>query len=828
MRGKSQNNLFRFIFLLALVLAISTCQEKNQEKMVQVYDYQIVAQYPTADSLGFSYNDSLGFYSHHFFSGWPLLKIEDDSFSVGKMKGALLELFWQDRDSLRLQAGDTLNHFRLTIFPHPQGIIKWQKERTVIITHSRPAYSWHIRQKGLEITRVRPRSQYYGFLQKDDFIVTVNDTAYQRAILGKAEEAVVAGAIPFIKLGVLRGVDTLSYRVVCKDTDYYKSWQNMLLEMEDDTIFTQEPKIQTLAKPEHIETDNPTDSLSSRPGFFSHFLRLFQKEGGDTLSIKAAADTVQVEEDVEAIVITEHTEEIVPDTASADSLSSRPGFLSRFLRLFQKESGDTLSIKAAADTVQAEEDVEAIVITEHTEELVPDTASADSLSSRPGFFNRFLRLFQKESGDTLSMKAAADTVQAEEAEVPENTEIIEESTAVVPKAVVDTKETDLDSTTVLQRARGGLAKYQVVDIGNINVVKRWRERFFSLTEEDRIFLILIVSVMFLAVIVVLLALITLSLRLKNTLKAKRFRKLENIWQPLVLDVLDGKMAPVEIQKFVARKDHLFFIQYLVRITRQLRGEEQVVVKGLSEPFLHLLLRKLSRSHFDDKILALHLLSFIGIKGFEKQVKKIYLHANRAAGIVALRAMCQPEYNAFYPYILEHIDRFKNWNHNILASILANGGPDVAFWFRQIVADANRLEWTQILACDTLRLLSDIEAASIISQRIQQTTSRELLTAFLRYLEVAGSYKHMEEISYLAMSDDYVVRTNVIRTIGNVAPDSHIELLSEALSDPANWVVLNAAIALAKGGHSYILMDRISRKHPRSNILQQVLAEYAYD
>jgi hypothetical protein len=769
MRGKSQNNLFRFIFLLALVLAISTCQEKNQEKMVQVYDYQIVAQYPTADSLGFSYNDSLGFYSHHFFSTWPLLKIEDDSFSVGKMKGALLELFWQDRDSLRLQAGDTLNHFRLTIFPHPQGIIKWQKERTVIITHSRPAYSWHIRQKGLEITRVRPRSQYYGFLQKDDFIVTVNDTAYQRAILGKAEEAVVAGAIPYIKLGVLRGVDTLSYRVVCKDTDYYKSWQNMLLEMEDDTIFTQEPKIQTLAKPEHIETDNPTDSLSSRPGFFSHFLRLFQKEGGDTLSIKAAADTVQVEEDVEAIVITEHTEELVPDTASADSLSSRPGFLSRFLRLFQKESGDT-----------------------------------------------------------LSMKAAADTVQAEEAEVLENTEIIEESTAVVPKAVVETKETDLDSTTVLQRARGGLAKYQVVDIGNINVVKRWRERFFSLTEEDRIFLILIVSVMFLAVIVVLLALITLSLRLKNTLKAKRFRKLENIWQPLVLDVLDGKMAPVEIQKFVARKDHLFFIQYLVRITRQLRGEEQVVVKGLSEPFLHLLLRKLSRSHFDDKILALHLLSFIGIKGFEKQVKKIYLHANRAAGIVALRAMCQPEYNAFYPYILEHIDRFKNWNHNILASILANGGPDVAFWFRQIVADANRLEWTQILACDTLRLLSDIEAASIITQRIQQTTSRELLTAFLRYLEVAGSYKHMEEISYLAMSEDYVVRTNVIRTIGNVAPDSHIELLSEALSDPANWVVLNAAIALAKGGHGYILMDMISKKHPRSTIFNQVLAEYAYD
>jgi len=339
-----------FLFMLFIIIALLySCKEQMPENLPEISYFKVLVQSAQPDSIGFFFDDSLEVYSHRLFYPWPALGRNGDSLSYFQMKKELESLFWQEMDSLLIKGGDSLNQFFLSIYAAPTAIFEWQKARTVVITHSRPAYSWHIRAKGLEITRVRPRSQYYGYLQKNDFIVMVNDTIYQRAILGNAESAVVAQEIPFIKLGVLRGDDTLSYRVVCRDTEYYKSWQkNMILLEKDSSDRNNLPDgLPDFARdaPVLVETVSH-DTVFPSPGLLSRLKSVFQTSRDDTISLTASPDSILQDTMIRR---SKPSADIRP--VILDSLEKRPGIFSRLLAIFQKSESDSIHLDEAVDSM---------------------------------------------------------------------------------------------------------------------------------------------------------------------------------------------------------------------------------------------------------------------------------------------------------------------------------------------------------------------------------------------------------------------------------------------------------------------------------------------
>jgi len=368
---------------------------------------------------------------------------------------------------------------------------------------------------------------------------------------------------------------------------------------------------------------------------------------------------------------------------------------------------------------------------------------------------------------------------------------------------------------------------QVVDIGELKIIISLRSKFMSLTREDRIFLILLISILLLFFIVLLLVSAAFLLRLKNNRARRRFTRLEKEWEPRIFGILNQENSdPNELYRRIRSGDRIFFIRFIVRILRNLKGEERQMMRDLSQPFVDLLQSRLRSGKQSDQVQVLHLIQEVGIWGFELGVQKLLLHRNRSLGILAMRVICQPDNVLMYPFLISHLHRFRNWDNKLLSSILAEGGADVAPVFRSIIGDSNSDPWLFILSADTLRRLGDYASSSVLRERMSLLKNREQITAALRLMEKVGGPEEVPLLLPLLESGDPVIRSNVIRTVGAVAPDSFIDILMEALSDRSIWVSTAAAVALAKGGLSEALQVQIDTGHPRALLLQQVIAEYA--
>ena len=375
-----------------------------------------------------------------------------------------------------------------------------------------------------------------------------------------------------------------------------------------------------------------------------------------------------------------------------------------------------------------------------------------------------------------------------------------------------------------------------------------------------VLIVLIIVVVLVILLALAFAAAAVIFRLLNNFKMRKRSSLEKKWEPLLLQILtEHETDPSLWQKLdykslrdnigpeyrlwnsVDKNDEMFFIHYLQRFSVRFRNREKAILYLLARPYLGTVAGKLKHKTPSVRAGALYTLSLMGRKEFHDLFKESLGDDSHFVRIIAVKALSLPEFSKDAGLALEKAAEIENWSAQAIALMLSEFGAGALNSFRLAYGDGTRGERERIIAGMTLTLLKDFYSADIaagilskmgwISDMVLAEKEKdiilqsELADVSLRLLGISGRKEHLPVIRKSASSHNPVVRTNAIRTLGNLSKEQEdIDILTARLGDKSHWVAINAMWALKKAGAADIIKKLDKEGGDYSVLARQVLAE----
>lgn len=344
-------------------------------------------------------------------------------------------------------------------------------------------------------------------------------------------------------------------------------------------------------------------------------------------------------------------------------------------------------------------------------------------------------------------------------------------------------------------------------------------------------LLLAVGSVLLLLLSILFAVWTVVLRIRNERMAARWNALEAAWERGLLDVVAGA-PPDPLRAAVDAADRLFFVDFVLRYARRLRGEDLERLHVLVRPLLGAVAE---RTRHDDAELRARAVRTIGLLGMPEHADAVVAALADPAPLVvmiAARVLCRHGQAAHFPAVLAALPRFAHWDRGFLASVLAGAGAEVMPDLRDAFGDAARPARARAVAAEALRILHDphappLAAAAAVEALDPETPvedSRDLRAAALRLLADVGGPEHLEAVHAATASPDAAVRAHAVTALGRLGGAADVPRLLAAMEDPSDWVAIRAAHALRSLDALPLLSDVARREGPRAALVREILAE----
>lgn len=323
---------------------------------------------------------------------------------------------------------------------------------------------------------------------------------------------------------------------------------------------------------------------------------------------------------------------------------------------------------------------------------------------------------------------------------------------------------------------------------------------------------------------------TLILRRRNRRKGEIWAALEARWRDQLLDLLAEGGSHQSLLRSVEKGQELYFVDFLLRYAKQLRGSEMETVADLARPYLDSVARHVDNKETERRARAVYTLGILALRQpattakFAPLVVRALDDPTPLVGMVALRALARPECQAYLPALLPRLSHFQMMNRRFLVSVLAGVGGQAAGDLRVLMGNRRAPLWDRGLAADALAELHDVEAGDAAAQVLAEESDRELLAALLRLLAGIGRPEHLPAVRALAGAEDFVVRAHVATALGRLGGSAEHALLRQLLDDESNWVAHRAALALHEAGGEALLREAAGSPHPRAEMARQALAE----
>ena len=316
----------------------------------------------------------------------------------------------------------------------------------------------------------------------------------------------------------------------------------------------------------------------------------------------------------------------------------------------------------------------------------------------------------------------------------------------------------------------------------------------------------------------------LVLRWRNLRKARRWNVLEERWEAELLDFIAGDITADALRTRISRDDSRYFIDYLTRFARRMRGSERKMVEELAAPYLPLIVRQLRSRQAATRSRAVRSLSLLGLKSYAPEIIGALDDASPIVAMTAARGLSRRENPQYAPAVLLRLERFRDWSPAFLAAMLAGIGPDAATFLRGTLANERQPSSVRAVAADALRALNDIPAADVAATALLRERQRDVIAAALRLLKQCGNAKHATAIRPLAHNPDDLIRAQALSALGTLGDSRDVSTLTAALSDPSIWVASHAAQALLANAGRSVLDGIAASAHPRADLARQVLVE----
>lgn len=347
---------------------------------------------------------------------------------------------------------------------------------------------------------------------------------------------------------------------------------------------------------------------------------------------------------------------------------------------------------------------------------------------------------------------------------------------------------------------------------------------------DRVLVLLSIAITLIFLLALCSFAYTLLLRRRNRLKAENWARLESRWQHQLLELLAETGSTQALWQMVGKGQELYFVDFLLRYARQLRGRELELINELARPYLDGVAGRIHDREAERRARAMYTLGVLALR--QPATIKIFAPCaieglddpSPLVAMVALRALARPECQSYAPAVLLRLPRFHMMNRQFLVSVLVGMGGEASGALRGLLGNPRSPFWDRSLAADALGQLHDLEAADIAIGLLAVETDRELLAALLRLLAEVGRPEHLPEVRRMCASDDFVVRANAAMVLGRLGGSEELPLLRQLVEDESNWVAHRAASALRQAGGSGLLGELAASNHPRAELAHQALAE----
>ena len=347
--------------------------------------------------------------------------------------------------------------------------------------------------------------------------------------------------------------------------------------------------------------------------------------------------------------------------------------------------------------------------------------------------------------------------------------------------------------------------------------------FADYTLDDKVYLIFGVVIAILLVLVILLAAITLIIRFRNISRSSKYLIQEEKWGPLILEYMFGDSTPDEIHNAVDPGEELRFIDIIIRHLQQLRGAEAEKLIGLTDPYLHKIVKQLSDNSPARRARALKTLSTLAIKRYPLEMLLGLNDTSPLVSMVVARSMAQHGQIEYLDDIMDQISRFSNWNRSYLASMIASFGSSGSQTLLDILISQSTSNFAKVIAADALAELNYFDATPFLPEILATTQDADLLAALLRLSGKIGHPSIMTSIRPFLAHPYHYVRGQAYRAVGSLGGITDLPLLELAVRDDSPWVARYAAIALIEIGGRERLEAMIAQGHKRSALLQEALA-----
>ncbi|MGE0441952.1 MAG: HEAT repeat domain-containing protein [Gemmatimonadales bacterium] len=350
--------------------------------------------------------------------------------------------------------------------------------------------------------------------------------------------------------------------------------------------------------------------------------------------------------------------------------------------------------------------------------------------------------------------------------------------------------------------------------------------WFGMTPEH---LIGLVTVLVLAAssLCLLLAAGAIGLRMKNALVAARWERSAVEWEPLVLEVLAGELPPESLLARVTPRDAEFFLDYLARFGRHLKGVELDRIEALARPFLGEILADLRAASAETRARALHLLGVLGGAANARHLLRALDDPAPLVGLTAARALTRHLEPSHVEAVVANLHRFRHWRPAFLSAMLAALGADAAPVLRWALGDRNVPAGVRAVVADALAQLADAAASDVAAAIADRESDPELLAACLRLLARAGHGDHLPPVRRLANSPQPIIRIAAYRALAVLAEAADAPLLERGLADSSIWVAEHAARGLAASPWRERLRGLDSADPARLALAREALAEAGF-
>ena len=317
--------------------------------------------------------------------------------------------------------------------------------------------------------------------------------------------------------------------------------------------------------------------------------------------------------------------------------------------------------------------------------------------------------------------------------------------------------------------------------------------------------------------------IAVTVRARNTRRARHRSMLEDRWEPAVLEVLDGARTPASVRSLVRARDALLFVEYVSRFARRVRGKERDLLSELVAPWLPRLAQRLTHRDEATRARAVQTLSLLALGSHTGHLVRALDDRSPLVAMAAARALASRERTEFAPQVLRRLPRFARWRPSFVSAMLTEMGPDAVPDLLAAFADPAQPAEARAIVADALNALHVLEAADIAAGLLGPDRNRDLVAAALRLLRDLGRPEHVAAVRALLTSPDDMVRTAAIAAFGALASPAELELLVPALEDPSPWAALEAARALRSFRQGAELRALAEREHLHAIIAAEVLA-----